>query len=88
MTEKFFANPSILDLHREQARQGALLENLCSDTQEIKDCLMGHDDRVGLVIEVDRLKQTQKKASKIDWFLFTSVCGGLILIVLKSIWSA
>lgn len=67
--------PTILDLHVEQTRQAIILDQLSSDTKEIKEVLVGSDKRKGLVVDVDRLKQANRLTKAIFWVLFTTIVG-------------
>lgn len=67
--------PTNLDLHKEQARQGALLEGLRDDVHEIKNHLIGDDRNVGLIREVDRLKRHKALVSAIVWIIVTTLVG-------------
>lgn len=78
-----FDEPSNLDLHKEQARQGALMERMSDDVKEIKHCLLGHDDHPGLVLEVDRLKRGQKRAKAVHCVVFTTVLGTAATVLAK-----
>jgi len=75
------AVPTVYDLHREQARQIAVLENIQGDLLEVKQVLVGGDHRQGLVMDVDRLKRTRKLFSAVLWVVFTSVIGTCATVV-------
>lgn len=68
-------DPTNLDLHREQARHGVLLEELTRDVREIKDVLVGDDNRSGIVLDVDRLKQSRRLVHAVIWVVFTAIVG-------------
>lgn len=64
-----------LDLHTEQAKHAVLLEGVCVDVREIKGILIGNNDRVGVIVDIDRLKQTQKRFNTTFWAVFTVAIG-------------
>lgn len=67
--------PTTLDLYQEQARQGAVLQELHSDVKGIKAVLLGDDRREGLVMDVDRLKRTKALMQAAVWVIFTAAVG-------------
>jgi hypothetical protein len=68
-------DPTNLDLHREQARQGVLLNGLSQDIRDIKHVIIGNDRASGLVLEVDRLKQSSRTSRAFAWVVFTAGVG-------------
>ena len=75
--------PYDLDLYQEQARQGVMLNVLCGDVTEIKDCLLGREGfHEGLVVEVDRLKRGQRRVTTAGWILFTTLIGTITTVVI------
>ena len=65
-------NPTNLDLHTTQARHSVLLEALSENVTEIKAALLGDD---GVILEVDRLKRSQKLSNTIFWAVFLAAVG-------------
>lgn len=51
------------------------LRTMQEDISEIKSYLVGEGDRVGLVIEVDRLKRSRAITNAIMWTVFTALVG-------------
>jgi len=51
------------------------LKIMQEDIGEIKMYLTGDGDRVGLIIEVDRLKRSRAMANAIMWTVFTTIIG-------------
>lgn len=51
------------------------LKTMQEDISEIKTYLIGEGDRVGLVIEVDRLKRSRAITNGIMWTVFTALIG-------------
>lgn len=74
-------NPTLVDLHIEQARQSVILEGLHSNILDIKDVLRGTDKRTGLVTDVDRLKRSHACFKAVLWFVFTTVIGTAVTAV-------
>ena len=72
--------PTNFGLHEEQIQQRAMLESICEDTKDIKACLLGDrlSSKPGLVIEVDRLKQSQHTTSRVLWTVVTTFVGAII----------
>lgn len=75
------ANPTNLDLHREQARQATLLEGLRDDVKEIKEVLLGSDRRDGVLMEVDRLKRSRAMFHAVLWVVFTAAIGTTATVI-------
>ena len=67
--------PTNLDLHREQARQGTLLEGLREDVRDIKSVIIGSSNKDGIVVQVDRLNRFKSITTAILWVLFTTILG-------------
>lgn len=65
-------HPTNLDLHTNQARHSVLLEELSGNVTEIKDALLGKD---GVIVEVDRLKQSRKLSNAVLWIVFVTAIG-------------
>lgn len=80
---KALREPTNFDLQREQTRQAMVLDSLSSDISEIKEVLVGGDKRQGIVMDVDRLKQTDARRTSIVWVLFTT-CIGIIAATFTS----
>lgn len=68
-------DPTNLDLHKEQARQGIVLNGLSENVREIKDVLVGSDQRSGLVVDVDRLRRSRAMVNAVLWTVFTAIIG-------------
>lgn len=73
--QKPCTNPTNLDLHVEQTRQGIILEKLSADITDIKQVLVGDDQRRGLVVDVDRLQRSFSFTKAILWVVFTTLFG-------------
>lgn len=87
MSEDKFDHPTILDLHKEQTRQAAILELVRANVEEIKDVLVGTDRRNGLVVDVDRLKRSRALSTAVWLIVFTAVVGAAATAVAAMIFS-
>ena len=76
MSERQSVDPTNHDLHTEQTKHGMLLERLCDDVHDIKECLIGTStSREGLLFDVDRLKRASGTMKAVLWVVFTAVLG-------------
>lgn len=66
---------TLLDLHLEQAKQSTMLESLRTDVKEIKEVLVGGDQRQGLIVDIDRLKRSRALFHAVLWTVFTAAIG-------------
>ena len=73
--EQFLKDPTNLDLHREQARQGEVLKSVSDDIGSIKQVLVGDDKRSGMVVDVDQLKRSRQMMFAVLWALLTAFIG-------------
>lgn len=64
-----------------QAVQGEKIENIQSDCEEIKHCLLGNG-RPGLVLRTDRLEQKDQAMKKVMWITITAV----VVVFIKTSW--
>lgn len=86
MSDQQQPSPTNLDLHREQARQCALLEGMSNDVKEIKAVLLGSDSKPGMVLEVDRLKRSRAFVNAVLWTFFTASVGTGITVLAAYLW--
>lgn len=68
-------NNALRELRDDQIVQKTMLAQLCGDTREIKEVLIGEDKRSGMVIDVDRLKRVANVAKALFWLLITTTVG-------------
>ena len=80
MPEATSKQPTIYDLHTEQVKQSVILGAVETDVKEIKAVLLGSERRSGLVMDVDRLKQSNSTLKAVVWLLFTTVIGSLATV--------
>jgi len=73
--EQFLKEPTNLDLHREQARQGEVLKSVSDDIGSIKEVLVGSDKRSGMVMDVDKSQRSRKEVHAGIWAVLTAFIG-------------
>lgn len=85
MSEEKDHSPTVYDLHVEQVQQNVKLARIATDVKEVKEILVGNGKRVGLVLDVDRLKRTRATTKAIVWVLFTTILGAGATVAVAAI---
>ncbi len=73
----------VIDMLREQTRQGAVIAGMREDVTTIKAALVGSPKDAGLLTRVHSLEAKADKKSKTTWYLATLLCGSCCSLATK-----
>ena len=79
-------DPTITDLHTEQAKQGQTLTRVCICVEKLEQVLIGPDGRSGVITDVDRLKRSRALSNKILWAVFVAALGIVTTGLASAVW--
>ncbi len=65
----------VIDMLREQTRQGAVIAGMREDVSEIKAALVGNPHDAGILTRVHTLEAATDKTSRTAWYVVTLLCG-------------
>lgn len=73
----------VIDMLREQTRQGAVIAGMREDVTEIKSALLGDLKNPGILTKVHSLESKAARSSKTTWYLVTLLMGVAASLVTK-----